>query len=128
MINEIHDSSPHMCADFNSPRLQFFFMNKMACLVGSTRFSSHLRCALMIVIKFFMTCSSLHWMMLAIDTSFSLRHKAGEGLSLGDRDYPKVAFFVAIKYSMARHDVYSSESNDSERMNSTIPKLYGVNF
>jgi hypothetical protein len=29
---------------------------------------------------------------------------------------------------MARHDVYSSTSNDSELMNSTVPELHGVNF
>jgi hypothetical protein len=39
---------------------------------------------------------ALHWTMFAVDTSFSLRHKAGKCLSLDDRDYP-IRWFVAIK-------------------------------
>jgi hypothetical protein len=78
----------HKCA-----RIILFFLSSIFCFhkqngtSSGTRFSSHLRYAPMVVIKFSMTCSGLllHWMMLAIDISFSLRHKAGKGLS-GDGD------------------------------------------
>jgi hypothetical protein len=56
MINEIRNSSPHMCVRINLFSLVFIdfcFFHKQNGTPGGTRFSSYLCCALMVVKYFY---------------------------------------------------------------------------
>jgi hypothetical protein len=86
MINEIHDSSLHMCADLFPLSSNFLFSRTkwharwdMILLPSLLRFYGRHK------ILHDWLVLALHWMMFAVDISFSLRYKAGKCLSLDDR-------------------------------------------
>jgi hypothetical protein len=84
MINEIHDSSLHMCADFISLVFKVFLFSQtkwhtwwdLILLPSSLLSDGHH--------KFLhkLRVLALHWTMLVVDINFLLRHKAGKGLKI----------------------------------------------
>jgi hypothetical protein len=80
-INEIHDSSPHVCKNYFILLLGFkifVFTNKMACqwdliLLPSSLHSNGRH-------KFIheLLVLALHWTMLVVDIIFLLRHETGK--------------------------------------------------
>jgi hypothetical protein len=67
----------HICVQI-FPCLQNFCFHEQNATLGGTGFSSHLCCATMVVINFFMSCLCLLCIgqSFTIDINFLLRHKA----------------------------------------------------
>jgi hypothetical protein len=83
MINEIHDSSPHTCADFISLVFNFLFSRTkwharwdLILLPSSLHSDGHHKLLHKLHVL------SLHWTMLVVDINFLLRHKARKGLKI----------------------------------------------